>query len=196
MLILKEAIDTNPERGQEDSLSLVYSTEPQVIEMHIEVQNVSPVPLLEVEVSRGFPGNFDIPEGQEYSVSESSISWEIGRLNVGESRTLSLSPMVTTNGVEMISAGVASADYSTEATVSRADFDRVSGSTLHMMRVDKVEDDRPGIWHCKSVFENRSSFVVTLSGVTVWLSGRDDPILDVSDLRQDVPPEGLSLIHI
>ena len=45
-----------------------------------------------------------------------------------------------------------------------------------MMRVDKVEDDRPGIWHCKSVFENRSSFVVTLSGVTVWLSGRDDPI--------------------
>ena len=59
-----------------------------------------------------------------------------------------------------------------------------------MMRVDKVEDDRPGIWHCKSVFENRSSFVVTLSGVTVWLSGREEPILDVSDLRQDVPPEG------
>ena len=59
-----------------------------------------------------------------------------------------------------------------------------------MMRVDKVEDDRPGIWHCKSVFENRSSFVVTLSGVTVWLSGSEQPILDVSDMRQDVPPEG------
>ncbi len=59
-----------------------------------------------------------------------------------------------------------------------------------MMRVDKVEDDRPGIWHCKSVFENRSSFVVTLSGVTVWQSGRENPILDISDLRQDVPPEG------
>ncbi|SVB96440.1 uncharacterized protein METZ01_LOCUS249294, partial [marine metagenome] len=136
MLVLKEVIDTNPERDQEDSLSLVYSTEPQEVEMHIEVQNASPVPLLEVEVSREFPDNFDIPDGQEYTVSESSITWEIGRLNVGESRTLSLSPMVTTEGVERISAGVASAGYSAEAAVSRDDFDRVSASTLHMMRVD------------------------------------------------------------
>ena len=190
MLVLKETIDTNPERTQENSLSLVFSEEEQEIEMQIVIENVSPVPLLEVEVNRTFPDNFSIPDGPEYNVDELSISWDIGRLNVGESRTLSLSPRVTTGGVDKISAGVASANYAAEATASRADFERVSGSTLHMMRVDKVEDDRPGIWHCKSVFENRSSFVVTLSGVTVWLSGRDNPILDVSDLRQDVPPEG------
>ena len=190
MLVLKESIDTNPERDQEDSLSLVFSEEQQEIELQLEVENISPGPLLEVEVSRTFPDNFHIPDGPEYSVGDSSISWEIGRLNVGESRVLALSPRVTTVGVDKISAGVASANYTAEATVSRADFDRVSGSTLHMMRVDKVEDDRPGIWHCKSVFENRSSFVVTLSGVTVWQSGRENPILDISDLRQDVPPEG------
>ncbi len=190
MLVLKESIDTNPERDQEDSLSLVFSEEQQEIELQLEVENISPGPLLEVEVSRTFPDNFHIPDGPEYSVGDSSISWEIGRLNVGESRVLALSAGVTTVGVDKISAGVASANYTAEATVSRADFDRVSGSTLHMMRVDKVEDDRPGIWHCKSVFENRSSFVVTLSGVTVWQSGRENPILDISDLRQDVPPEG------
>lgn len=190
MLVLKESIDTNPERDQEDSLSLVFSEEQQEIELQLEVENISPGPLLEVEVSRTFPDNFHIPDGPEYSVGDSSISWEIGRLNVGESRVLALSPGVTTVGVDKISAGVASANYTAEATASRADFDRVSGSTLHMMRVDKVEDDRPGIWHCKSVFENRSSFVVTLSGVTVWQSGRENPILDISDLRQDVPPEG------
>ena len=190
MLVLKESIDTNPERDQEDSLSLVFSEEQQEIELQLEVENISPGPLLEVEVSRTIPDNFHIPDGPEYSVGDSSISWEIGRLNVGESRVLALSPGVTTVGVDKISAGVASANYTAEATASRADFDRVSGSTLHMMRVDKVEDDRPGIWHCKSVFENRSSFVVTLSGVTVWQSGRENPILDISDLRQDVPPEG------
>ena len=190
MLVLKETIDTNPERTQKNSLSLVFSEEQQEIEMQLVIENVSPVPLLEVEVNRTFPDSFTIPDGPEYNVDESSISWDIGRLNVGESRALSLSPRVTTSGVDKISAGVASANYAAEATASRADFERVSGSTLHMMRVDKVEDDRPGIWHCKSVFENRSSFVVTLSGVTVWLSGRDNPILDVSDLRQDVPPEG------
>ena len=190
MLVLKESIDTNPERDQEDSLSLVFSEEQQEIELQLEVENISPGPLLEVEVSRTIPDNFHIPDGPEYSVGDSSISWEIGRLNVGESRVLALSAGVTTVGVDKISAGVASANYTAEATASRADFDRVSGSTLHMMRVDKVEDDRPGIWHCKSVFENRSSFVVTLSGVTVWQSGRENPILDISDLRQDVPPEG------
>ena len=190
MLVMREVIDTNPERDQEDSQSLVFSQEPQEIEVHIEVENSSSVPLFDVEVSRAFPENFEIPEGQEYNVSESTVSWDIGRLAAGESRTLSLSPSVLTKDIEKFSAGSSSAMYSSEATVSRAEFERVSGSTLHMMRVDKVEDDRPGIWHCKSVFENRSSFVVTLSGVTVWLSGRDQPILDVSDLRQDVPPEG------
>ncbi|MEC7706783.1 MAG: hypothetical protein VX723_02370, partial [Candidatus Thermoplasmatota archaeon] len=190
MLVMREFIDTNPERDQEDSQSLVFSQEHQEIEIHIEVENSSPVSLLDVELTRKFPENFEIPEGQQYNVSESIVSWDIGRLAAGESRKLSLMPRVLTQGIETFSAGSTSAIYSSEDTVSRAQFDRVSASTLHMMRVDKVEDDRPGIWHCKSVFENRSSFVVTLSGVTVWLSGREQPILDVSDLRQDVPPEG------
>ena len=190
MLLMREVIDTNPERDQEDSQSLVFSDEPQEIEVHIEVENSSSVPLFDVEISRVFPDNFEIPEGQEYNVSESTVLWDIGRLAAGESRTLSLYPNVLTRDIKKFSAGTSSAMYSSEATVSRTQFDRVSGSTLHMMRVDKAEDDRPGIWHCKSVFENRSSFVVTLSGVTVWLSGREQPILDVSDLRQDVPPEG------
>ena len=190
MLVMREVIDTNPERDQEDSQSLVFSQERQEIEVHIEVENTSSAPLFDVEVSRVFPENFEIPEGQQYSVSDSTVSWDIGRLAAGEKQKLSLTPDVLTQGIEKFSAGTASAIYSSEDTVSRAQFDRVSGSTLHMMRVDKVEDDRPGIWHCKSVFENRSSFVVTLSGVSVWLSGREQPILDISDLRQDVPPEG------
>ena len=190
MLVMREVIDTNPERDQEDSQSLVFSEEFQEVQVHIEVENTSSASLFDVEVSRAFPDNFDIPEGQQYNVSDSTVSWEIGRLAAGESRKLTLIPRVLTQDIEKFSAGSSSAIYSSEDTVSRTRFDRVSGSTLHMMRVDKVEDDRPGIWHCKSVFENRSSFVVTLSGVTVWLSGREEPILDVSDLRQDVPPEG------
>ena len=40
------------------------------------------------------------------------------------------------------------------------------------------------------MFENKSSFVVTLSGATVRLIGRDEPILDVSDIRQDATTGG------
>ena len=45
MLVLKETIDTNPERTQENSLSLVFSEEQQEIEMQIVIENVSPAPL-------------------------------------------------------------------------------------------------------------------------------------------------------
>ena len=41
------------------------------------------------------------------------------------------------------------------------------------------------------VVENRSSFVVSLSAATVWLAGRSDPFLEVEDIREDIPPEGL-----
>jgi hypothetical protein len=80
--------------------------------------------------------------------------------------------------------------YSAESTVSRTEFENVTSSGRQFSRVVAEEDDRPGIWHCKCVFENRSSFIVLLSGATVRLAGREAPILDVSDLRQDIPPEG------
>jgi len=190
MLILKEKIDTEATRDEEPSLSLVYSDTPQDVEIEIEIENVSPVALYDVEIKRTIPKSFILPDDSIYSVEEDSIVWDIGRMNIGETRTLSLSVKVLTESVGKISAGLTSATYSAEATVSRARFDRVKGSGRQFSYVNAKEDDRPGVWHCKCVFENKSSFVVALSGATVKLIGRDEPILDVSDIRQDVPPEG------
>jgi len=190
MLLLKESIDTEPNRDKESSLSLVFSNNPQEIEINVEIENISPVPLYDVEVKRAVPASFILPDDRVYSVEDESVIWDIGRLNIGESRTLSLSAQVLTDAIEKIRAGVCSATYSAEATVSRARFDRVHGSGRQFSYVTAIEDDRPEVWHCTCVFENKSSFVVALSGATVRLAGRDEPILDVSDIRQDVPPEG------
>ena len=190
MLILKESIDTEISRGEEPSVSLVFSETPQDIEITIDIENVSPVPLFDVEVKRTIPKSFILPEDTVYSIEKDSIVWDIGRMNIGETRTLTVSGKVKTDSVDKINAGVSSASYSAEATVSRARFDRVHGSGRQFSYVNAEEDDRPGVWHCTCVFENKSSFVVSLSGATVKLIGREDPILDVSDIRQDVPPEG------
>lgn len=190
MLLLKESIDTEPNRDKESSLSLVFSNNPQEIEINVEIENISPAPLYDVEVKRVVPASFILPDDRVYSVEDESVIWDIGRLNIGESRTLSLSAQVLTDAIEKIRAGVCSATYSAEATVSRARFDRVHGSGRQFSYVTAIEDDRPEVWHCTCVFENKSSFVVALSGATVRLAGRDEPILDVSDIRQDVPPEG------
>ena len=190
MLVLKESIDTESSRNEESSLSLVYSESPQEVEIHIEIENVSPAPLYDVEVKRTIPKSFILPDDSVFSVEKDSVVWDIGRMNVGEKRNLSISAKINTESIEKINAGVTSATYSSEATVSRARFERVSGSGRQFSYVNAEEDDRPGVWHCTCVFENKSSFVVSLSGATVRLVGRDDPILDVSDIRQDVPPEG------
>ena len=190
MLTLRESIDTESSRDEEPSLSLVYSDTPQEVEITIELENVSPAPLYDVEVKRTIPKSLVLPEDRVYSVEKDSVVWDIGRLNIGEKRTLSISAKINTESVDKINAGVTSATYSSEATVSRVRFDRVSGSGRQFSYVNAEEDDRPGVWHCTCVFENKSSFVVSLSGATVRLVGREDPILDVSDIRQDVPPEG------
>ena len=190
MLVLKESIDTESSRDEEPSLSMVFSDSPQEIEINIEIENVSPAPLYDVEVKRTIPESFILPDDSIYSVEKDSVVWDIGRMNIGEKRNLAISARVNTESVEKINAGVTSATYSSEATVSRTRFDRVSGSGRQFSYVNAEEDDRPGVWHCTCVFENKSSFVVSLSGATVRLIGREDPILEVSDIRQDVPPEG------
>ena len=190
MLVLQESIDTESTRNEEPSLSLVYSNSPQEVEINIELENVSPAPLYDVEVKRTIPKSFILPDDRVYSVEQDLVVWDIGRMNVGETRALSISAKINTDSVDKIDAGVTSATYSSEATVSRVRFDRVTGSGRQFSYVNAEEDDRPGVWHCTCVFENKSSFVVSLSGATVRLVGREEPILDVSDIRQDVPPEG------
>jgi hypothetical protein len=190
MLVLQESIDTESTRNEEPSLSLVYSNSPQEVEINIELENVSPAPLYDVEVKRTIPKSFILPDDRVYSVEQDLVVWDIGRMNVGETRALSISAKINTDSIDKIDAGVTSATYSSEATVSRVRFDRVSGSGRQFSYVNAEEDDRPGVWHCTCVFENKSSFVVSLSGATVRLVGREEPILDVSDIRQDVPPEG------
>jgi len=191
MMILREHIDTEPERSQEPSLSMVFSPDSQEILIRISVENVSPVTLNDVEVRRALPDNFELAEGAEYGINDSELVWKIGRLPIGETATLSILPLITTRSIQRFATGVVSASYACEATVSRSQFDSVSSRARQFGYVSPKEDDRPDVFHCKLVVENRSSFVVSLSGATVWLAGRSEPFLEMEDLREDIPPEGL-----
>jgi len=190
MINVRETIDSEPERDQETSLSLVLSDNPQEVLISIEIENISSVSLTDVTLRRKFSSNFEIPNSPEYSIEENSVVWEIGRMSVGENRKLSILPNVLINSVEKIPAGSSEVTYKAESTVSRIGFEDVSSSGRQFSYVNAKEDDRPGVWHCKCIFENKSSFVVSLSGASVRLIGRESPILDLSDLRQDIPPEG------
>ena len=191
MLIVSEHIDTEPERSQEPSLSMVFAKDSQEILVRLHVENVALVSLNEVVVRRALPDNFELDDGAEYDIKDGELIWRIGRLSVGESATLAVNPRVTTRTIQRFATGAVSAAYACEATVSRAQFDSVSSRARQFGYVSPREDDRPDVFYCKLVVENRSSFVVSLSGATVWLAGREKPFLEMHDLREDIPPEGL-----
>ena len=191
MMVLKEHIDTEPERPQESSLSMIYSEHAQEVLIRLSVENIAPVSLNDVVVRRALPENFELSEGPEYDINDGELIWRIGRLPVGESTSLEILPRVTTRTIQRFATGTVNAAYSCEATVSRAQFDSVKSRARQFGYVSPKEDDRPDIFHCKLVVENRSSFVVSLSAATVWLAGRSEPFLEVEDIREDIPPEGL-----
>ena len=191
MMILREHIDTEPERPQESSLSMVYSEHAQEVLIRLSVENIAPVALTDVVVRRALPDNFELSEGPEYDIKENELIWRVGRLPVGDTALLEIIPRVTTKTIQRFATGTVSAAYSSEATVSRALFDSVKSRARQFGYVSPKEDDRPDVFHCKLVVENRSSFVVSLSGATVWLAGRNDPFLEMEDIREEIPPEGL-----
>ncbi len=191
MMILREHIDTEPERPQESSLSMVYSEHAQEVLIRLSVENIAPVTLTDVVVRRALPDNFELSEGPEYDIKENELIWRVGRLSVGDTALLEIIPRVTTKTIQRFATGTVSAAYSSEATVSRAQFDSVKSRARQFGYVSPKEDDRPDVFHCKLVVENRSSFVVSLSGATVWLAGRNDPFLEMEDIREEIPPEGL-----
>ena len=191
MMILREHIDTEPERPQESSLSMVYSEHAQEVLIRLSVENIAPVSLTDVVVRRALPDNFELSEGPEYDIKENELIWRVGRLPVGDSAILEIMPRVTTKTIQRFATGTVSAAYSSEATVSRAQFDSVKSRARQFGYVSPKEDDRPDVFHCKLVVENRSSFVVSLSGATVWLAGRNVPFLEMEDIREEIPPEGL-----
>ena len=187
MLVLREGIDTNPARSQERSLSISHDTEATAISLQIEVENVASVSLNDVEVTRDIPDQIEITSGAE--VNSGVLTWKIGTLSPGETRTLTCEANVLVSEVDPINAGSSKATYNANATLSTTHFTELDAFCRGFSYMVVDEDERPDNWRCQAVFENRSSFAVDLVKLQVRVSGSDDLLFDVSDVDEDVLPQ-------
>tara|TARA_B100001750_G_C15510266_1_gene603159 strand:- start:501 stop:2999 length:2499 start_codon:yes stop_codon:yes gene_type:complete len=190
MLCVRERIDTNPSRNQERSLSVVRDSDSQDIELELEVENMGPVQLNDVVVTRTFPIEIQVNEGDDYDKQGDTVTWSVGRLAAGESRTLSIPTAVTAEAVGSIDAGHATATYTADATLSGMHFNEVDAHCRGFSYMVVDEDERPDNYRCQAVFENRSSFTVDLTRLTVTQTGEDDNLFEVDDVEEDVLPDG------
>jgi len=187
MLILRENIDTNPERQQESSHSIVMNT-PCPSTLHIEVENVSHVTLTEVIVTKQLPKQFRLPENEDshYSISGKNLTWDIGDLGVGETRELDLGITVEVGSKKPVNSGRTKARYKANSTLSGMDFNQLDAYCRGFSYMSVSEDERPDNWQCQAIFKNRSSFVVDLVKLQVQMAGSDGLLFDVKDVPEDV----------
>jgi len=190
MLCLRERIDTWTVRDKVRSLSIERSGEAQEIGLELEVENMASVQLNDVVVTRTFPVQIQVSEGADYERQGDTITWSVGRLSAGESRTLTIPAAVTAEAVDPIDAGSASATYTADATLSGINFGEVDAHCRGFSYMVVDEDERPDNYRCQAVFENRSSFTVDLTRLTVTQTGSDEHLFEIEDVEEDVLPDG------
>ncbi|MGB1827982.1 MAG: hypothetical protein ACPHN0_07200, partial [Candidatus Poseidoniaceae archaeon] len=189
MLILKERLDTNPDREQERSLSVSKGGDGGPLLMELEVENVCGVSLNDVVVTREIPSQLNMVATGGATIEDSVLTWDVGHLGAGQSTTLTLSGTIHVDGIKPINAGTAKATYKADATLSTLSFRELDAFCRGFAYINSVESERPDNWECKTIFENRSSFTVDLVKLQVSMKGSDDLLFDISDVAEDVLPD-------
>jgi len=190
MLILREALDTNPARDNERSLSIALSDEAGTVALSLEVENVSSVQLNKINVSREIPECLAFTHSGVASIEDGMLTWEVGSLSPGEKQVLSIEGEITATSTSTTKAGVAKATYEADSTLSNLAFRDLDAFCRGFTYMRVREDERPDNWICQTIFENRSSFAVDLVKLQVRMKGSDDLLFDVSDVKEDVHPQG------
>ena len=190
MLILRERLDTNPARSQEHSLSVAPSEDGGPIALEIEVENTASVGIHDVVVTRPLPKEFSFASTGAATLEDNTLNWDVGTMAAGEKKILSIEGTIMVSGTKSIKAGVASATYASNSTLSNLNFRELDAFCRGFSYMRVREDERPDNWICRTTFENRSSFAVDLVKLQVRMKGSDDLLFDISDVRQDVKPHG------
>ena len=190
MMALRERLDTNPARSQERSLSVSYGPEGGPLALELEVENLSAVSLENVVVSRPVPKEIHFENAGTAQIDGNSLNWEVGTLAPGEKQVLAIEGKITVTNTKTINAGVASATYTAESTLSDLNFRELDAFCRGFTYMRVVEDERPDNWICKTIFENRSSFAVDLVKLQVRMKGSNELLFDIHDVDQDVHPNG------
>jgi hypothetical protein len=190
MLILRESLDTNPARNNERSLSIALSEEPGVVALILEVENVSSVHLNNVNVTRDIPDCLAFTHTAGSTIEDGRLNWAVGTLQPGEKQVLSIEGEIQVTSTETTKAGIAQATYEADSTLSNLAFRDLDAFCRGFTYMRVREDERPDNWICQTIFENRSSFAVDLVKLQVRMKGSDDLLFDVSDVKEDVHPQG------
>ena len=151
---------------------------------------MSSVALENVEVKRPVPSEISFENTGSATMDNGNLIWSVGTLSAGEKQVLSIEGRIIVSGTKTIKAGSATASYTAQSTLSKLNFKELDAFCRGFTYMRVREDERPDNWICKTIFENRSSFAVDLTKLQVRMKGSNELLFDISDVEQDVLPNG------
>jgi hypothetical protein len=188
LLSIREIIDSEPVRDEVPSNSLPYTNEPHPVKVKIEIENVGSDPLIDIEIVRSIPPEWEFSPDLGYSISEDALIWKIPRLDISEVKSLDLEPIISIRSTQSIGSGEISATYKSPGLLSTLVPISLRASTRHVSYVTATEGERPGEWGCVCSFENASSFSLTMEAASMEVVGREEPLLSISGMKEVVRP--------
>ena len=188
LLSIREIIDSEPVRDEVPSNSLPYTNEPHPVKVKIEIENVGSDPLIDIEIVRSIPPEWEFSPDLGYSISEDALIWKIPRLDISEVKSLDLEPIISISSTQSIGSGEISATYKSPGLLSTLVPISLRASTRHVSYVTATEGERPGEWGCVCSFENASSFSLTMEAASMEAVGREEPLLSISGMKEVVRP--------
>ena len=188
LLSIREIIDSEPVRDEVPSNSLPYTNEPHPVKVKIEIENVGSDPLIDIEIVRSIPPEWEFSPDLGYSISEDALIWKIPRLDISEVKSLDLEPVISISSTQSIGSGEISATYKSPGLLSTLVPISLRASTRHVSYVTATEGERPGEWGCVCSFENASSFSLTMEAASMEVVGREEPLLSISGMKEVVRP--------
>jgi uncharacterized repeat protein (TIGR01451 family) len=190
MLAMRERFDSNPARDKEASSSLALGDSGNAVRIEVDVQNLSAVPLHDVEVRRPLPAGMVVDEVEHATVEDGEVVWTVGSLGVGVQQTMVVRGTISVEEAKPIACGSAVATYRADAALSTMSFDELDAFCRGFAYMKSIEGERPDSWEVTAVFENRSSFAVDLVKLQARLKGSDELLFDFHDVNEDVAPHG------
>ncbi len=190
MLAMRERFDSNPARDKEASSSLALGDSRNAVRIEVDVQNLSAVPLHDVEVRRPLPAGMVVDEVEHATVEDGEVVWTVGSLGVGVQQTMVVRGTISVEEAKPIACGSAVATYRADAALSTMSFDELDAFCRGFAYMKSIEGERPDSWEVTAVFENRSSFAVDLVKLQARLKGSDELLFDFHDVNEDVAPHG------
>ena len=188
LMSIKEVLDTEPVRDEVPSLSLPFTSNPHLVKLAIEIENLGSEPLIDIEVTREIPPQWVFKPGLDYSLTDDKLVWRVPRLEINQKTALELEPEITISSVDEVESGEIVATYESPALISGLNPHSLRASTRHVSYVTATEGERPGDWGCVCSFENASTFTLMLESASMEVVGKEGALFSISGIKEIVKP--------